>query len=189
MRKATYSLVVLFSACWLSICLSVLPHRTTPLPLDWYVWNLIILYFSKICRENSNFIKNRTIITGTLREEKYTLLILSHSFILRTRNILEKFIEKIKTNFMFRDVFFENHVFREIMSKNIVESDRALIPMWSMRIPRWITKSTDSHSQYVILIACQKQQCLHEVASVLLSYSYTACFVIYIMDTWIVVQF
>ena len=45
-----------------------------------------------------------------------------------------------------------------------------------MRIACWITKATDIHSQYVILVACPLQRWLHERASVLL-YRYMACLV------------
>jgi len=40
----------------------------------------------------------------------------------------------------------------------------------------WILKATNTHSQYVILIAFLLQQLLHERAS-LLSYTYIACLV------------
>jgi hypothetical protein len=38
-------------------CLSVRPHGTTRFPLDGLSWNFIFEDFSKICRENSSFIK------------------------------------------------------------------------------------------------------------------------------------
>jgi len=45
--------------------------------------------------------------------------------------------------------------------------------IWRMRIARWITEATNTHSQYVILIACTLQQWLHERPS-LLRYTYIA---------------
>ena len=42
-----------------------------------------------------------------------------------------------------------------------------------MRCACWIPKATDTHSEYVRLLAFQLQQCLHECASVL-RYTYTA---------------
>ena len=48
LRKATVSLVM-----------AVCPHATTRLPMDGFLWNLIFNTSSKICRENSNFIKIR----------------------------------------------------------------------------------------------------------------------------------
>ena len=46
---------LLASSC-LSVCLSVRPHETR-FPLDWFSWNFIFEYFSKIRRGNSSFIK------------------------------------------------------------------------------------------------------------------------------------
>jgi hypothetical protein len=45
-----------------------------------------------------------------------------------------------------------------------------------MRIASWIPKATDTHSEYVILIAFPLQQWLHERASVL-RYTQVACLV------------
>jgi hypothetical protein len=39
------------------VCLPLRPHWTTRLPLDGFWWNLISVYFSKIYRENSSFVK------------------------------------------------------------------------------------------------------------------------------------
>jgi len=47
---------LLASSC-LFVCPSVRPHGSARLPLDGFSWNLIFEYFSKICRENSRFIK------------------------------------------------------------------------------------------------------------------------------------
>ena len=58
LRKATVSFVmaVCLSVC-LSACPSVRPHGTTRPPLDGFSLNLIFEYSSKICRENSSYIK------------------------------------------------------------------------------------------------------------------------------------
>jgi hypothetical protein len=45
-----------------------------------------------------------------------------------------------------------------------------------MRFACWITKATDTHSEYVILIAFPRQQWLRERASIL-RYTYIACLV------------
>jgi hypothetical protein len=46
-----------------------------------------------------------------------------------------------------------------------------------MRFACWITKATDTHSEYVILIAFPQQQWLRERAS-LLRYRYISCLVL-----------
>jgi len=59
------------------------------------------------------------------------------------------------THFVFSNsfFFFENRAVYEAMWKNIVERVRPHVKKWSMRISRWIPKATDTHSEYVILIA------------------------------------
>ena len=50
------------------------------------------------------------------------------------------------------------------MFKNFVELGRPLT-MWRMRFSCWMPKDTDTHSEYVILIAFPLQQWLQERAS------------------------
>jgi len=61
------------------------------------------------------------------------------------------------------------------MWKNVLEPGRPQMT-WRMCIACWITKATNIHSEYVILIAFPLQQCLHDSASVL-CHMYTACLV------------
>ena len=49
----------------------------------------------------------------------------------------------------------------------MVGPDRPQMTVRRMRIACWVTKATDTHSEYVILIAFQRQQWLCERASVL----------------------
>jgi len=46
--------------------------------------------------------------------------------------------------------------------------------IWHMCIACWIPKATNTHSEYVILIAFPQQQWLHERAS-MLRHTYIAC--------------
>ena len=63
------------------------------------------------------------------------------------------------------------------MWKNIVQSGRPHDNMeWSRCIACWITKATNTHSEYVILYASPLRQWLYERASVL-RYVYNACLV------------
>jgi hypothetical protein len=48
--------------------------------------------------------------------------------------------------------------------------------IWCMRFACWITKATDTHSQYVILTASPWQQWLRE-RPLMLRYTYNACLV------------
>jgi len=58
------------------------------------------------------------------------------------------------------------------MWKKFVERGWSQITLWRMRIVCWITKATNTHSEYVILIAFPPQQFFHEYTSVL---RYTYC--------------
>ena len=58
----------------------------------------------------------------------------------------------------------------------MVEPDRPQMTIYRMRIACWITKATNTHSEYVILIPFPLQQWLHERAS-MLRYTYIACIV------------
>ena len=53
------------------------------------------------------------------------------------------------------------------MWKNIVDPGRPRVTMWRMRISYWITKATDTHSEYVILLAFPLLFWLQERASML----------------------
>jgi hypothetical protein len=77
------------------------------------------------------------------------------------------FVEKIKTHKLYSVTFFYNCTVYEISKKNTVEPGRPQITIWRMRIVCCIPKATDSHLEYVIIIAKLLQQWLQERASVL----------------------
>jgi len=52
---------------------------------------------------------------------------------------------------MFDNCFSENRAVYEIICKNMVAPDRRQMTVWCMGIAYWITKATDTHSEYVIL--------------------------------------
>ena len=70
----------------------------------------------------------------------------------------------------------ENRAVCEIGWKNTVKPDIPQVTVWRMRITRWKPNATNTHSEYVILIAFLLQQWLHEHAS-MLRYTYIACLV------------
>jgi len=49
----------------------------------------------------------------------------------------------------------------------MAESGRSQKTIWRMSIVCWITKATNTHAQYVTLIAFPQQQRLHHYASLL----------------------
>jgi hypothetical protein len=89
-----------------------------------------------------------------------------------------KVVEKIKTHILCSVMLFsENRAVYEIMWKNMVERGRPQMTIWRMHIACCITKATNTHSQYVMLIAFPLQQWLHERTS-MLRYMYMACIVV-----------
>ena len=93
-RKATPTFVM-------SVCP---PHRITRLPLDRFSWNFISEYFSKICRENSNF--NKICHEYRARYTKiYEHLQYLAEFYLEWNTFQTNAVEKIKTHFMFSKLF------------------------------------------------------------------------------------
>jgi hypothetical protein len=78
-----------------------------------------------------------------------------------------KVVEKIKTHFIFNNSIFDNCTIYEIMWKDIVEWGRSEMTTRGMSTACWITKVTDTHSEYVIFIASLQQQRLCKQTSVL----------------------
>jgi len=96
LQKAT-----IVSSC-LSFCPSVRLHETTWSSLDRFSWNLVFVEFSKICREKFKFNENLTIITGVLREDLRTFMIISRWIPPRMRSVSDKSCRESKmTHFVF----------------------------------------------------------------------------------------
>jgi hypothetical protein len=95
--------------------------------------------------------------------------------------------ENHNTHFLFNNFLPENRFLYEIMWKNMVQSDKPQTTnvIWRMRFACWITKATDTHSEYVIVVAFPRQQWLRERASVL-RYTYIACILIKIIASHLV---
>jgi hypothetical protein len=54
--------------------------------------------------------------------------------------------------FYVQQIFPETNVIYKITWKNIVEPDRLQMTIWHMHIACWISKATNTHSEYLILI-------------------------------------
>jgi len=121
-----------------------------------------------------------TRLTGTLHEDQHTFLIISHSVLLRMRNVSDKRCrENQNTHFVFNIFFFENGAIYEIMWKN-VEPDRPHMT-WCKCIACWIPKATNTHSEYAILTTFPLSQWMNERVS-MLRCTYIACLVIFLAD-------
>jgi beta-galactosidase GanA len=86
-----------------------------------------------------------------------------------------KFVENIKTHMLCSITFFpENRAFYEVMWKNMLEPVCPQIKIQRMRFVCRITKTTDTNSEYVTLIAFPRRQWFCERAT-MLRYTYVAC--------------
>ena len=104
---------------------------------------------------------------GTLHDDQYTFLIISRSFLLRMENVPDKILEKIKTHILGSITYCtENRAIYEIMWKKIVDPNRYQRTIGCMVIACYISKATDTHSKYIILIAIPVQHLLQEYSSV-----------------------
>ena len=66
-----------------------------------------------------------------------------------------KVVQKIKTHILCSVTFFlKSCRLWDNVGKNIVQRGRPQMAIWRMRIACWITKATNTHSEYVILFFC-----------------------------------
>jgi len=89
---------------------------------------------------------------------------LSH-FFLEWEILQTKVVEKIKTHILYSLTSLRKSC--RLWDNVKIYIYIPQITTWRMRISRWVPKSTNTHSQYVILIAFSLQQWLHERASLL----------------------
>jgi hypothetical protein len=126
-------------------------------------------------------------------------------WILRMRNVLDKVVEKIKTDILYSITFFETRAVCGIMSKTLVEPERPHMTIQRMRGACWNSKGRPAHARtrwntnthmythtcthahtrmcmdapaqkYAILIAFPRQKYFRESVSVL-RYTYIGFFV------------
>jgi hypothetical protein len=156
-----YSAFVKLRKATISFEVTVLPYGTTRLPLDGYSWNLIFDYFFEILLRKFKFHLNRTEITGTLHEGLCTYLIMSCSFILRTRNVSDKIVEKIKRRVLYSITVFENRAVYDIMWENLPQ-----VTIWRVRI-RMLDTEGYKQTLRIFNTSFPLQQRLFERSSVL----------------------
>ena len=132
-----------------------------------------------LCFENASrkfkFHKSRTKVTGTLLEGKYTFLITSRSVLLRMRNVADKSCrENQNTHFISNNCFSRKSCRSDNVDKygNAGEDTDHNITR-RMRFACWMTKATDTHSEYAIF-PLQQWFCQH---AAMLRYTYIACLV------------
>jgi hypothetical protein len=108
---------------------------------------------------------------GTLLEDRCTFMIISLLFILRMRNVTSRSCRGNQTTyFMFNNLFFK---------KILPSMEKYFRGHRRMRIACWVNKATETHSEYVVLIAFTLQRWLNERAQ-MLRYTYCDCLVCFV---------
>ena len=168
MRKAAISFVT-----------SVRPHGTTRLPLDGFSWNLIFEDFSKLCRENSCFIKigqeRRVLYMKTyIHFSSYISQFFLEWEMFQTKNCREN----PNTYFVFSKVIFRKscHLWGNAEKYSTGAGHRrqygaCALHAAYLRLPK--------HTLRLCNIAFQLQQWSHERAS-MLRYTYIVCLFFYV---------
>ena len=98
---------------------------------------------------------------------------LAQSF-LEWKIVSDKSCRANRNSIFMLDNFFRKSCCLRDTWKNIVQPDRPQMTVWCMHTACWIPKATNTHSQYVILIACPQQQWLYKGASKS-RYMFAAC--------------
>jgi len=96
-------------------------------------------------------------------------------------------VEKIETHILcsITNFSFENSALYDILWKNIVEPVRPQMTLRCIVISCWIPQATNTHSEYVILIAFQLQKWLQESAR-MLRYTYSLVKIKYFINFYII---
>jgi len=111
-----------------------------------------------------------------MKTNTYIRLYLTPFFL--ERGIFHKrFVNKIKTHFIFTIFFFENRADCETKWKNIVEPGRPQMTIWHTRIACWISKATNTLSENAKTFVFPLQHWLHEHVE-MFHYTNIACRVI-----------
>ena len=101
-------------------------------------------------------------------------MIISRSVLRRMKNVSDKSCRGNQNTHFVQFFFFKNRAVFGVMGKNIEVPDRLQMAVRSMPIARWITKATNTNSDYVIFIAFPVQQWLGE-RTLVLHYACIAC--------------
>jgi hypothetical protein len=156
----------------LSVRMGQLGSNRTDFHEIWY-WRI----FRKICRKKLKFFfLNLTRITSNLHGYLFTYMITFRRILLRMRNVSDKLWRENERRHFVINNFFTRKSYR--LWDNVEKNGRARKYgrtrqatddniIRRMRFACWITKATDTHSEYVIHIAFSRHQWSRERTSVL----------------------
>jgi hypothetical protein len=96
---------------------------------------------------------NLTRMIGTLHEDRCTFMVISRRILLKMKRFRTKIVEKMKTHILCSVTFFRNSCRLWYSMQEYSTARRATDSniIRRMRFACWITKATDTHSEYVML--------------------------------------
>jgi hypothetical protein len=162
------------SVC-LSVCPPVYPHRITRLPLSGFSRNFIFEHFYETCGKKFKFHWNLKIINRYITPRPIHI----YENVLSSSSQNEKY---------FRQSCRENKKSHFVFSNTPGKSCRLWDNMWKygtavravggnimrrLRFSCWVTKPTETHSEYVLLTAFPRQRWFRERALLLPLYLHT----------------
>jgi hypothetical protein len=130
-----------------------------------HIW----VFFENLSRK-FKYSWNLTRITRTLHEDQCTFVVISRPVLLRVRNVSDKSCRENQSTH-FSPVFFfqkSSRLWDNVEKYRTAGQATDDNMVRRMRFAWWVTKVTNTHSQYVILIAFPRQQWLRERVSLLL---------------------
>jgi hypothetical protein len=163
LRKANISFLI---SVRLSFCMTAWNNSA---PIGRIVKKFDIPGFFETLSRKLNFRYNVRRITGNMHEDLCTLIIISRWILLKMRNISDKYCRQNQnTYFVFKNDFQKfvpvwDNVKKYVRARQVTD-DKII---WRMSFACWITKATNTHSEYVILIAFPRQRWLRERAAML----------------------
>jgi hypothetical protein len=95
--------------------------------LDYHLMDFNVIWYLSTFRNSVDKIQvslKSDKITGTLNDQQYTLLFVSHSILLGTRNVSHKSCRANQNTYFMSNNFFRRCAFYEIMWKNNVDQGR-----------------------------------------------------------------
>ena len=81
---------------------------------------------------------------GTLHEDVFTFMTVSQWILLRMRNLSNKFVEKMKTHFIFNNFFFRKSrcLWDNVEKRGGAREATNDVTVWRRRVACWISKPT-----------------------------------------------
>ena len=123
------------------VCLSVCMEQ---LGSHWDATDKILhlRLFSKICRENSNFIQMRQKKKGTLHEDVFTFVTISR-WVLEMRNVSNESYRQNQNTLFFRKSI---RLWDNVKKFGVARVATNAVTTWRTRVACWISKATRMHT-------------------------------------------